>query len=196
MTTLAVISALAATLAASGCAAAWLLPEGPGRDTGVLALVVGTAALALVAVVPGPVADEGEALRWVRPIVLAPVGALGGGPVTALVLRLVDREGPRTNGAGEVEQAAQVLRGGAWIGVFERTGILAALLAGWPEGIAVVLGLKGLGRYSELKTGDQSTETPRATGAGHGVAERFIIGTFSSVLWAAGCAGALIGLVP
>jgi hypothetical protein len=189
MTTLIVLAGLAAALAASGCAAAWLLPAGPGRDAGVVALLVGTAVLCLVAAVPGPVASEGDDLAWLLPVVLAPVGVLGGGPVTALVLRLVDRGEPGSSGPGQVEQAAAVLRGGAWIGVFERAGIVASLLGGWPEGIAVVLGLKGLGRYSELKGGDQPS------GAGGGVAERFIIGTFSSVLWAAAAAGALVGLV-
>jgi hypothetical protein len=188
MTTLAVLSGLAAALAATGCAAAWLLPTGPGRHAGVLALLVGTGTLCLVAAVPGAVAAEGDDLAWLLPVVLAPVGVLGGGPVTAFVLRLADREGADA-GPGEVEQAAAVLRGGAWIGVFERSGILAALLAGWPEGIAVVLGLKGLGRYSELKGADQSV------GTGGGVAERFIIGTFSSVLWAAASVGALVGLI-
>jgi hypothetical protein len=189
MTTLLVLSGLAAALAASGCAAAWLLPAGPGRDAGVVALLVGTAVLCLVAAVPGPVASEGDDLGWLLPVVLAPVGVLGGGPVTSLVLRLADREEPGRSGPGQFEQAAAVLRGGAWIGVFERAGIVASLLGGWPEGIAVVLGLKGLGRYSELKSGDQPG------GAGGGVAERFIIGTFSSVLWAAASAGALVGLV-
>lgn len=189
MTTLAVIAGLAAALAATGCAAAWLLPAGSGRDAGVLALVVGTGTLGLVAAVPGQVALEGDSLTFLLTVVLAPVGVLGGGPVTALVLRLADREDAGAEHRGQVERAAAVLRGGAWIGVFERSGIVASLLAGWPEGIAVVLGLKGLGRYSELKS-----DSGDAAGNG-GVAERFIIGTFSSVLWAAACAGALVGLV-
>ncbi len=110
----------------------------------------------------------------------------GGGPVTALVLRLAD--GPSTSATG-VADAAAVLRGGTWIGAFERAGIFAALASGWPEGIAVVLGLKGLGRYSELKA--SGSDTAGATG---GVAERFIIGTFSSVLWAVACVGVLDAL--
>ncbi len=187
MTVLAVLVALAAAVAATGCAAAWLLPSGPGRDAGTLALVLGTAVLGLAAAVPGAVPDSEDVLAWLVPVVLAPVAVRGGVPVTAGVLHLADRED-----AGQVEKAAAVLRGGAWIGVFERTGVFAALVAGWPEGIAVVLGLKGLGRYSELKAeGARSESAPALTG---GVAERFIIGTFCSVLWAAGCAGALAGL--
>ncbi len=45
--------------------------------------------------------------------------------------------------------------------------------------VAVVLALKGVGRFPDLKDD-----------GGRGAAtERFIIGTFASVLWAAGCAG-------
>ena len=67
------------------------------------------------------------------------------------------------------------LRGGTWIGLLERIAIAATLWAGWPEGLAVVLAVKGLGRYSELDK--------------DGAAERFILGTFASVLWACACTG-------
>jgi hypothetical protein len=79
-----------------------------------------------------------------------------------------------------VRSAGEVLRGGAWIGALERGAVYAALVAGWPEGVALTLGLKGLGRYPELRNQEHT-----------GTAERFIIGTFASVLWAAGCAGVL-----
>ena len=58
----------------------------------------------------------------------------------------------------------------------------AAILAGWGAGIAVIVAVKGLGRYPELRAGQ-----------GTGAAERFIIGTFASLGWAAACAG--IGLL-
>ncbi len=83
-----------------------------------------------------------------------------------------------TQVAHTMESAATALRGGAWIGALERAAIFAGLIAGWPEAIAIVLAVKGLGRYPELKSGEQPA-----------VAERFIIGTFVSVLWACGCAG-------
>ena len=54
-------------------------------------------------------------------------------------------------GRTAMDRAGEVLRGGAWIGAFERCAVFAALVAGWPEGLAVVLALKGLGRYSELR---------------------------------------------
>ncbi|MFD2077819.1 hypothetical protein SAMN05421678_12456 [Actinopolymorpha cephalotaxi] len=80
---------------------------------------------------------------------------------------------------GRVRTGRPVLRGGAWIGVLERAAIASCLLVGYGEGVAVVLAVKGLGRYPDL----------RASGA----AERFIIGTFVSLLWAGGAAG--IGLL-
>lgn len=68
-----------------------------------------------------------------------------------------------------------ILRGGAIIGVLERLGVAVAILAGQPVAIAYIVAIKGLGRFAELK------ETPAA-------AERFIIGTLTSMLWAAGVA--------
>lgn len=100
--------------------------------------------------------------------------ALGGGPVTVAILQSsFNREHP---GNKDDVTESTVLRGGAWIGFLERMAISATLLAGWPEGMAVVLAVKGLGRYSEL-------------GAEAGAAERFILGTFASVLWAAAATG-------
>lgn len=108
------------------------------------------------------------------------VGALGllavagGGVATTSVFRLID--GPGESTAGSMRQAGEVLRGGAWIGGLERTAVFICVVSGWPTGLAIILALKGLGRYAELRS-----ETP-------GAAERFIIGTFTSVLWAIACA--------
>ncbi|MET3922128.1 hypothetical protein [Arthrobacter sp. UYEF20] len=71
--------------------------------------------------------------------------------------------------------SSRILRGGAIIGVLERLAVCVAVLAGQPVAIAYVVAIKGLGRFAELK------ETPVA-------AERFIIGTLTSMLWAAGIA--------
>jgi len=70
-----------------------------------------------------------------------------------------------------------VLRGGTWIGILERVLITGGILVGMPEVIAVVIAVKGLGRYPELR----ETE-PELRG---GVAERFIIGTLASFVVAA-----------
>ena len=71
--------------------------------------------------------------------------------------------------------STRILRGGAIIGVLERLAVCLAVLTGQPVAIAYVVAIKGLGRFAELK------ETPVA-------AERFIIGTLASMLWAAGVA--------
>jgi hypothetical protein len=79
---------------------------------------------------------------------------------------------PRETASGPT---TRILRGGAIIGVLERLAVCLAILTGQPVAIAYVVAIKGLGRFAELK------ETPVA-------AERFIIGTLSSMLWAAGVA--------
>lgn len=141
---------------------------------GALVLLGGVAAIAALSDLDIPSDDPGTTLSLTLAGILA---VLGGGPITASVFALVD--GAKSADAeGSVRHAGEVLRGGAWIGALERAAVFVTLLAGWPEGAAVTLALKGLGRYPELRT-----ETP-------GAAERFIIGTFTSVLWAVACAGA------
>ncbi|WP_374929159.1 hypothetical protein [Kytococcus sedentarius] len=71
------------------------------------------------------------------------------------------------------------LPGGRWIGLLERIGAFAAVLAGSAPALALVVAVKGLGRYPELRTAKSSA-----------VSERFIIGTFASILWACAWAGA------
>ncbi|GAA1153101.1 hypothetical protein [Nocardioides aquiterrae] len=145
------------------------------------------ASLALLLAAGAVAATVGEEVaigdgQWI--LIVALGGALaiaGGGPLTSLVFDLVDR---RETAAGSMDHAGHVLRGGAWIGALERIAIYASLVAGWPEGLAVVLAVKGLGRYPELRAAEDGVRT--------GAAERFIIGTFASVLWACGCAGIVV----
>ncbi|WP_170133198.1 hypothetical protein [Arthrobacter livingstonensis] len=80
---------------------------------------------------------------------------------------------PPTAPVGDV--TAGVLRGGLLIGVLERAAVVLAVLTGQPVAIAYVVAIKGLGRYPELK------QAPAAS-------ERFIIGTMTSLLWAAAAA--------
>lgn len=115
---------------------------------------------------------------WVI-LTLGVAGGLGW-PLTTAVLRLaraVDaQEDEDDGGPGAADSApdrAGVLRGGLVIGILERVGIAVAVLADEPVAIAYIVAIKGLGRYAELK------ETPAA-------AERFIIGTLTSMLWASG----------
>ena len=92
--------------------------------------------------------------------------AIGGTKIAPFAFRLARRRGAPANGS----DLPQPLQGGLMIGLLERTAISVAILAHWPEGIAIVLAVKGLARYPELRD--------------PGASEQFIIGTFASVLWA------------
>ena len=81
-----------------------------------------------------------------------------------------------------LESAGSVLRGGAWIGYLERGAVAATMLAGFPEGLALVLAVKGVGRYPELRDAGRGADAP----------EEFIIGTLASLLWAAAAAGTAV----
>jgi hypothetical protein len=142
------------------------------RPWGALVLALLLAAAALLAWLAGDVSDRRE-----EAVALAAglAAIVGGGPVTTAVLRVAD---PAATGVAGGPQDPDILRGGAWIGLLERAAVAAALLAGSAEGLVVVLAVKGLGRYAELRA-------PAA-------AERFIIGTLASALWAAACIGVAV----
>lgn len=161
---------------------------------------VATVLLALAAAVAANT-DPADGWRLAAALVLGVAAAAsGGGVVVRSVFRLMRREfrparisvspaetaqltapaepgtaDPATAGPDTGEPDTGGLRGGSWIGYLERAAVAATLLAGWPEGVALVLAVKGVGRYSELRE-------PNAP-------EAFIIGTLTSVLWAAGAAG-------
>ena len=157
-----VLTALAAVTAVTGLATA----RAPRLWT------VATAALVGLALAVAWFRDDTDGSRHPLITVVAGVVAVaGGGLVTTQIFGIVDRASP-------VRQAGEVLRGGAWIGALERLGVYVALVAGWGPGLAIVLAVKGLGRYPELRSQEDT-----------GAAERFIIGTFSSVLWAVACVG-------
>ncbi|KGM14249.1 hypothetical protein [Cellulomonas bogoriensis] len=146
-------------------------------------------------------------MPWVVLVTLLTLAlsALGGWPLTALVLRAAARSGDAgrpdevdehpdevdehadhgPDGGAAARPPAPVgpapLRGGTWIGILERLGVTACVLAGYPAGIAFVVAVKGLGRYPELR------DHP-------GTSERFVIGTFASMLWAV-AAGAVARLL-
>jgi hypothetical protein len=158
-----------AVLAGSGLALRGERVRGPAGAVILLTVLAGAAVLAWRAGAPSDVVTGAGVLLAVA------AAAAGGGPVTTAVLRLADPDrGPSRRRASDPE----VLRGGAWIGVLERIAVAATLVAGWPEGLAVLIAVKGLGRFNELKA-------PVA-------AERFIIGTLASGLWAVACAGVVL----
>jgi hypothetical protein len=117
---------------------------------------------------------------------------LGGGAPTTAILQISfnashPEHQPMLSGEdgepvfNEEVDVQPVLRGGAWIGVLERLAVSSTLLMGWPEGLAIILAVKALGRYAELGKS--------------GAAERFILGTFASQLWACACVGVAVLLL-
>ncbi|RLK53047.1 hypothetical protein [Microbacterium telephonicum] len=120
------------------------------------------------------------------------VGVLGGNPVTRLVLRIATGGRVRETSDGGIflvarggasatadDEERALLRGGTTIGYLERLAVVLSIIVGYPEAIAVVVAIKGVGRFSELAAAEAR--------------ERFIIGTLASLLWAA-VAGALVRL--
>ena len=139
----------------------------------------GAIALAVLLAVAGALAWAARhppaRLTEVAAVAAVLAAVAGGGPVATAVLRAAD---PAAVGVSGGPQDPAILRGGAWIGVLERAAVAASLLAGSGEGLVVVLAVKGLGRYAELRA-------PAA-------AERFILGTLASALWAAACVGVAV----
>ena len=135
-------------------------------------------------------------------------GIVGGNPFVVLLLgtaagrtghpRLGAHGGiivPDTSAAGAMTPGAtapgatavlpverEILRGGTTIGYLERFALIGAVLAGQSAAVAVIVAVKGLGRFSELEN-----EQAR---------ERFIIGTLASLIWAATCTAAILTLFP
>ncbi|MGL5811554.1 MAG: hypothetical protein ACRCYQ_16555 [Nocardioides sp.] len=173
MTAYYVLIACVTLASATAFGLAWLLRRPlPATLTG-LALFSGIWALAGLGWGAGPAPD------LLLVFLAGLLGVVGGGPITTVVFTMVGS----TQDADSLEPAGRILRGGAWIGALERAAIFGTLVAGWPEGLALVLALKGLGRYPELRSQEHT-----------GTAERFIIGTFASALWACACAGLAIAL--
>lgn len=108
------------------------------------------------------------------------VAVIGGNPVTRRILSAAT-DGRVTETAdggillkgqgGKPEAERTLLRGGTVIGYLERVAVAASIIVGFPEALAVVVAVKGIGRFSELANSDAR--------------ERFIIGTLSSLVWAA-----------
>lgn len=131
------------------------------------------------------------------------LAVIGGGPAATLILELATKGSVRdgehggilvkpgsdlrawnsqgSNARGTETQSApvtsavhEVLRGGLTIGLLERLAVVGAILAGFPTAIAIIVAIKSVGRFSELDIAEAR--------------ERFIIGTFASLIWACACA--------
>ena len=62
--------------------------------------------------------------------------------------------------AGEMEP---LLRGGTTIGYLERLAVAVGVIAGYPEAIAVIVAIKGIGRFSELAAAEARVDEVRAS---------------------------------
>ena len=116
--------------------------------------------------------------RWVEFAVDGGILLVIGALLVLFGVRFVDKVLTFAN--NEPRSAAEKLKGGAWIGALERLATYVTIIAHFLPGLAIILAVKGLARYPELRAKDPD------------VAERFIIGTFVSVLLAV--AGAALAL--
>jgi hypothetical protein len=148
-----------------------------------LLIAGGLVVLSLLIVAVTPV-DVPPMIAVVIALLGTALAAAGGSPVTRRVLEVAThgRVPEGINGGimlrpaavpgivAEDAPAREVLRGGTTIGYLERLGVALAIVVGFPEAIAVVVAVKGIGRFSELAAAEAR--------------ERFIIGTLASLLWA------------
>ncbi|NYD66424.1 hypothetical protein [Agromyces atrinae] len=116
------------------------------------------------------------------------IAIFGGGPAAVLALDLAMRGSvqagahggilvmPASTAPGVLPERREVLRGGTTIGILERIATAGAILLGFPEALAIVVAVKGVGRFTELEAAESR--------------ERFIIGTLASLIWA--CAAAIL----
>jgi len=168
------------------CAALVLVTVSLRRPSAVPLLVAGglvTLCLIVVAVLPWNISPLFGAVIALLAVALA---TFGGNPFVRWVLQVADGgrtpDGPRGGILVELmteppapPRQEEILRGGTTIGYLERLAAALSIIAGFPAAIAVIVALKGVGRFTELAT-------PAAR-------ERFIVGTLASLLWACAVAG-------
>lgn len=166
--------------------------EKPGRHWLIVPVVVLVAIAIVFAAAGGWASVPGLGFRIAAIVLLLVLGVVGGSPLVLVVLELAgsgavplgDHGGILVSEAGARGGAQakdrEILRGGMTIGYLERLVIIGAALAGQFAAVAIVVAVKGLGRFSELENS--------------AARERFIIGTLVSLVWAAACvAPAVIG---
>lgn len=173
---------LVLSLAIAASVAGWTVrrrvvddPHRSDRDVlgvDVIVTVVCAVLLAVGAVVAVETEPAGRAVVIATQVIAVLAAAVTGSSAVRVVLAA---GGIPTRADNHDDEPDAPLRGGRVIGLLERTAVAASLLLAWPAGVGVILAVKSLARFSELRA-------PRAS-------EQFILGTFASVLWAAAFAG-------
>lgn len=145
------------------------------RIVTLVALVLLAVTLMVAAILPEAAPSVVTAITTLSALVIA---VTGGSPVVKLLLDRTTFDEQEGIHGGIVVDDREVLRGGEVIGLLERLAVAGAIIAGVPEALAVIIAIKGVGRFTEL---DSSP-----------VRERFIVGTLGSWIWAAGAAGLVL----
>lgn len=138
-----------------------------------LAIAVVLAVLLIAAGVVAAAVRASGAVVLVGQVMAVLAAAVSGGYAVRVVLALGGI--PTRSENYDDPETEPLLRGGRVIGALERIAVAISLLLAWPAGIAVILGIKGLARFPQLRE--------------HHASEQFILGTFASVLWACAAAG-------
>jgi hypothetical protein len=156
-------------------------------------MIISAGALAAALfIAAAPVPEFPPAFLMVLGLLSIALAVIGGSPAAILALDLAtgksvapgihggilvkDRDTGMDSPAATAMATHEVLRGGLTIGVLERLATVGAIMAGFPEALAVVVAVKGVGRFGELSAPESR--------------ERFIIGSFASLIWA--CAAAIL----
>lgn len=164
-----------------------VLANRPGQHRLVIPSV-GLVGLGILWTVYGGMATApGQGFLIAAGIGLLLLGVIGGSPLVTLVLRLASRDSAALGSHGGIlveddespaPEKREILRGGMAIGYLERLALIGSALAGQIAAVAIIVAIKGLGRFSELENSEAR--------------ERFIIGTLVSLIWAAACAAPLV----
>lgn len=158
----------------------------PDRHWLIVPAAVPVAAIVLVGML-GPVAPAPHpVLALLAGLGLALIGVVGGSPIVSVLLGVATRGSVPLGTHGgilirdvhsPIPAQREILRGGTTIGYLERFALIGSVVAGQPGAVAVIVAVKGLGRFAELEN-----ELAR---------ERFIIGSLASLSWAGLCTVAI-----
>jgi hypothetical protein len=144
------------------------------RVVAMVAVALLAATLVVAAILPDAAPGVVVGITVLAALVIA---VAGGSPIVRLLFdrTTFDEEGVH---GGIIVNESEVLRGGEVIGLLERLAVAGAIIAGMPEALAVIIAIKGVGRFTELTEG--------------AARERFIVGTLGSWIWAAAAAGLVL----